>query len=178
MTQTKMLAQAGIVALFLAPAGAASNNAGKWEVNSRQGLVTISQRASASWSGAVPELILRCKVWKEQGKLFGTNREKDAYLFYGPGFSAAEGDVLVSFDGAAPKKYWGAPSTDRKSFFLMAMFKGTDSFVRALLEHERMSFVVTPKKQQPLPEISFALSGLSEALGPFLEQCPIKNLKK
>jgi hypothetical protein len=161
------------VAAAAEPAGAT----GKWEVEARDGLVTITQRAKGAWTGASPLLVLRCKVWKESGK-WGTNREKDAYLFYGPGFKSEEGDVMVSFDGAPAKKFYGAPSTDRKSFFLMAMFKGTDSFVRALLQHQTMDLVVTPKKQEPLPAISFELAGLKEALGPFLEQCKIKNLEK
>jgi hypothetical protein len=48
-------------------------------------------------------------VWEEKDKLFAKrHRDREAYLYYPPGFGADQGDLMVRFDGEAEaKKYWG-----------------------------------------------------------------------
>jgi hypothetical protein len=161
-----------VLTMALAVAGDAGPT-GKWEVEATPGSVLISQEGSAPWRQGTPTLVVRCRVWKESGK-WGTNRDKEVYVFYRSGYPAGNADVLASLDGAAPKKHWGSPSTDGKSLFLRTSM---DPFLRSLLEHETLTLVVKPDKNEALPEASFALAGLGEALKPFMEQCPLKEKK-
>jgi hypothetical protein len=170
-----MLALSLLIVATAATEGAASTSHGQWEVTAEPGRVAISQHGSAAWDTGTPELIVRCRVWEEEGKWFGKHKDKEAYLYYPAGYSAESGDAFVSLDGAATKKHWMTVSTDRKSMFLRT---NMDSFIHSLLGHETLSLVVKPDKKDPLPEVSFALSGFDEALKPFVEQCPLKEKKK
>jgi invasion protein IalB len=170
-----MLALSLLIAASAATAeGAATTSHGRWELTAEPGRVAISQRGSAAWNSGTPELIVRCRVWEEEGKWFGKHKDKEAYVYYPAGFPSETGDVFVSLDGGAPKKHWVSVSTDGKSYFLRT---NMDNFIRSLREHEKLTLVVKPDKQEPYPEISFALPGFGEALTPFVEQCPLKEKK-
>jgi hypothetical protein len=170
-----MLGWLPLLILATAAESVGSTSFGQWEVSAEPGRVAISQRGSAAWTTGTPELIIRCRVWEEEGKWFGHHKDKEAYIFYAPGYASESADVLVSLDAGAPKKHWGSSSTDGKSLFLRT---NMDSFIKSLLEHEKLTLVVKPDKKEPFPEVSFALSGLGEALKPFVEQCPLKEKKK
>jgi hypothetical protein len=150
---------------------------GPWEVSTQPGRVVVAQDAAVAWAGQHPTLVIRCRVYKESGKM-GTVRDKEVYLFHDHGFLTEQSDVFARFDGAAAKKSWGNRSTDGKSFFLRGGdFGDSDKLVGRLLLHKTMSLVVQPDKADPLPEISFDLADLADALTSFKEQCPIKEKK-
>src|SRR5688500_3718802 len=50
--------------------------------------------------------------------------------------------------------------------------------VRSLLAHETASFVVKPKKKEPLPAVTFDLRNLQTALTEWVEACPIKEKRR
>ena len=147
---------------------------GPWEIDSDRGRVVVTQSAAVAWPGRAgepaekPELVLRC-----------AGGEKEVYLYFAPGFPARDGDLFVRFDGdaAKPKKYWGAPSHDGRSFFVTGFWtRGTDGFVKSLLESKSRTVAITvkPKKKDPLPEVRFDLAGLDTALGEWLRECPLR----
>jgi hypothetical protein len=146
---------------------------GAWEVDTQAGQVLVSQYAAECWPtpsadgvGCRPRLMLRCD-----------GGEKEAYLYFSHGLPAAEGDLLVSFgDEPKPKKYWGQASQNGKSYFFTGGFsKGTDGFIRSLLEHPQMKLTVKPKKKEALPELTFDLRELRTALTDWRAACPIKE---
>jgi hypothetical protein len=146
---------------------------GSWAIDSDRGSVIVTQSAAVTWPGPPgepaekPELVLRC-----------AGGEKEAYLYFAHGFPAKDGDLFVRFEGetAKPKKYWGAPSHDGRSIFVTGFWaKGTDGFVKSLLESKGRTVAITlkPKKKEPLPEARFDLAGLDTALGQWLRVCPL-----
>jgi hypothetical protein len=167
-----------LVGAILAASPASSRDVGKWRVDVDPGRVIVSQRADAEWSGTVPRLVLRCRVVVETAEIKfikHTNRIKEAYLFYGPGLPA-EGDFAVRFGGdEPPKKYTGEKSEDGKSLFVRGKLGNLDPFLRSLLGHSKVTLVLTPKGREPLPDVSFDLTQLDQALAEWREGCPIKE---
>jgi hypothetical protein len=164
----------GILLAVLPGAPQAAPN-GPWEIDSDRGSLIVTQSAAAEWpspAGAPaekPELVLRC-----------AGGEKEAYLYFAHGFPSKQGDLFVRFEGdtAKPTKYWGAPSHDGRSFFVTGFWtKGTDRFVKSLLEAKSRTVAITvkPKKKDPLPEARFHLAGLETALGEWLRECPLQK---
>jgi hypothetical protein len=146
-----------------------------WAIDSDRGSLVVTQSAEVEWPGPAgepaerPELVLRC-----------TGGEKEVYLYFAHGFPSKDGDLFVHFEGKGgkPKKYWGAPSRDGRSFFVTGFWaKGTDGFVKSLLESKSRTVAITvkPKKKEPLPEVRFDLAGLDRALGEWLRECPLRN---
>jgi hypothetical protein len=148
---------------------------GPWEIDSDRGSLIVTQSAAVEWPGPAgeptekPELVLRC-----------AGGEKEVYLHFAHGFPSKDGDLFVQFEGdtAKPKKYWGAPSHDGRSFFVTGFWtKGTDGFVKSLLETKSRTVAITvkPKKKEPLPEARFDLAGLDTALVEWLRECPLRK---
>jgi hypothetical protein len=148
---------------------------GRWEIDSDRGRMVVTQSAAVEWPGPPgepaekPELVLRC-----------AGGEKEVYLYYAHGFPSRDGDLFVQFEGATakPRKYWGAPSHDGRSFFVTGFWtRGTDGFVKSLLESKSRTVAITvkPKKKDPLPEARFDLAGLGAALGDWLKECPLED---
>ena len=146
-----------------------------WAIDSDRGSLVVTQAAEVTWPGPEgepaekPELVLRC-----------AGGEKEVYLYFAYGFPSKDGDLFVQFEGetAKPKKYWGAPSHDGRSFFVTGFWtKGTDGFVKSLLESKSRTVAITvkPKKKDPLPEVRFELAGLDAALGQWLRECPLRD---
>jgi hypothetical protein len=163
------------ILLAALPAAAQAAHHGPWEIDSDRGRLVVTQSAAVEWPGPAgqlaekPELVLRC-----------AGGEKEVYLYFAHGFPSKEGDLFVQFEGDAdkPKKYWGAPSHDGRSFFVTGFWaKGTDGFVKSLLETKSRTVAITvkPKKKDPLPEVRFDLAGLDAALGEWLRECPLKK---
>jgi hypothetical protein len=152
---------------------ASAEQIGAWDVAKDSGQVVVSQYAAECWPtpsgdevGCRPRLMLRC-----------AGGEKEAYLYYSHGMPAQEGDLFVSFgDEPKPRKYWGQASTNGKSYFFTGGFsKGTDGFIRSLMDHQRLSLTVKPKKKEPMPALTFDLRELGKALADWREACPIKD---
>jgi hypothetical protein len=142
-----------------------------WLVDAKAGKVVVTQEAPVEWTNAEgkksrPELVLRC-----------AGGEKEAYLFYALGYPSREGDIFAQFENEPkPKKYWGAPSQNGQSLFLTGFWgKGTDGFIKALLQHQTLTLTVKPKKKDALPPLIFELHGLAQALEPWLAACPLKK---
>ena len=152
--------------------------AGEWKVEKEANRIVVSQAGSAAWPspdgsgpGTHPRIVLRC-----------ANGVKEGYLFYEEGFPVA-GDVFITYDDlpGKPQKYNGKPSTDWKSLFLIGpgLFdSGPDAFIRTMREHSKMTLVTKLKKRNPLPEETFDLRLLDDALTEWLAACPIKPKKK
>ena len=167
-------------ALFLvatAAQAAETQNVGAWKVEVEANRVFLSQPAGSASPGSRPELVLRCSVWEDKSQIIGRHHhDKEAYFFYAPGFASGERELVATFDGDPPKKYWGGLSTDRKSLFFKEGFGETaDGFIRSLRAHSKLSIVVKSKEKDPPPEYSFDLAGINEALTPWLKLCPMKN---
>jgi hypothetical protein len=175
-----MLALSALIAVTAA-ATAGTSDVGPWKVVVDGDRVFVSQDAATSWPGGAPRLVLRCTVEVQRGELKWvkhTARIKEAYLFYGAGFPTEQGDLLASFEGEPkPRSYWGAPSQDGRSLFVSGTFTrgGPDAFIRAMLQHPKMTLAVKLKKKDPLPDLSFDLARLDDALAAWLEKCPIKE---
>ena len=76
-----------------------------------------------------------------------------------------------------PRSYWGAPSQDGKSLFVSGTLTrgGPDAFIRAMLQHARMTLAVKLRKKDVLPDLAFDLARLDDALAQWREKCPIKE---
>ena len=116
-----------------------------------------------------PELVLRC-----------AGGEKEVYLYFEYGFPSKDGDRSSS-SRATPRsrRSTGArPARTARSFFVTGFWtKGTDGFVKSLLESKSRTVAITvkPKKKDPLPEVRFELAGLDAALGEWLRECPLER---
>ncbi|HEU0106071.1 MAG TPA: hypothetical protein VFT38_07860 [Vicinamibacteria bacterium] len=175
-----MLALSALLAVTAA-AAAGTSDVGPWKVVVNEDRVLVSQEADTSWPGGAPRLVLRCTVEVQRGELKfvkHTARIKEAYLFYGAGFPADQGSLLASFEGEPkPRSYWGAPSQDGKSLFVSGTLTrgGPDAFIRAMLQHARMTLAVKLRKKDALPDLAFDLARLDDALAQWQEKCPIKE---
>jgi len=164
-----------------AAAAAGTANVGPWKVVVDEGRVFVSQEADTGWPGGAPRLVLRCTVEVQTGELKfikHTAHIKEAYLFYGAGFPSDQGSLLASFEGEPkPRSYWGAPSQDGKSLFVSGTLTrgGPDAFIRAMLQHSKMTLAVKLKKKDALPDLSFDLARLDDALAEWREKCPLKD---
>ena len=152
--------------------GVLARRLGGWEVAVQGSFVVVSEASAAEWPSfdglgkkAKPELILRCATG-----------DKDAYLFYSWGLPRADTDLFVRFDGEAqPKKYYGGASQDGKSVFFSGFWsRGTDGFVRSLLEHKTLTLALKPKKLPSPPDATFDLEGLESALKEWTQACTLK----
>ena len=164
-----------------AAAVAGTSDVGPWKVVVDEGRVLVSQEAGTPWPGGAPRLVLRCTVEVQTGELKfikHTARIKEAYLFYGAGFPSDQGSLLASFEGEPkPRSYWGAPSQDGKSLFVSGTLTrgGPDAFIRAMLQHPKMTLAVKLKKKDVLPDLSFDLAQLDGALAAWQDRCPLKE---
>ena len=164
-----------------AAAAAGTSNVGPWKVEVDEDRVLVSPAAATDWPGGAPRLVLRCTVEVQTGELKfikHTARIKEAYLFYGAGFPSDQGSLLASFEGEPkPRSYWGAPSQDGRSLFVSGTLTrgGPDAFIRAMLQHPKMTLAVKLKKKDVLPDLSFDLAKLDDALAQWREKCPLKD---
>jgi type VI secretion system protein VasI len=145
---------------------------GKWSVDHGKSsfddsrTVVVSLDAEGDISGPYetyrPSIILRCK-----------EKETEAYINIGmqPDVESGNYDgatIRYRFDKESAKTDIASKSTDNLALFL----DGPQTYIAAMLKHDEMVFGFTPFNGSPA-ETTFDLRGLSEAIKPLREVCPI-----